>query len=177
MTDRLALLRGINVGGKNLVKMAELRDAFATLGAEDVQTVIASGNVLYRGTPGAAELEAGLSERFGIALKVVVLTADELLAVVDTAPDGFGEPQDNCDVLFLRPPLTAAAAFALFDPREGIDRVWQGERVVYFARLRARASGSRLSNVIALPEYKEMTLRSWSTVTKLAALMRDRTAA
>lgn len=172
--DRLALVRGINVGGNNLVKMADLRAAFTELGAVDVETYIASGNVLYRGAIGPADLEAGLSERFGIELKVVVMTARQLQAVVDGAPDGFGAAEDRCDVVFVRRPLTAARAFSLFDPREGIDRVWKGKDVVYHARLAARASGSRLSNIVSLPEYKDMTIRSWSTTSKLAEVMAGR---
>ena len=74
----------------------------------------------------------------------------------------------------MRRPLTAAHAFSLFDPREGIDRVWKGKDIVYHARLAARASGSRLSNVVSLPEYKNMTIRSWSTTSKLAELMARR---
>jgi uncharacterized protein (DUF1697 family) len=172
--DRLALLRGINVGGRNLVKMADLRAAFAELGAADAETYIASGNVLYRGALRAADLEVGLSERFGVELKVVVVTAEQLQAVIDAAPDGFGAAEDRCDVIFLRRPLTAARAFSLFNPREGIDRVWKGKEVVYHARLAARASGSRLSNVMSFPEYKNMTIRSWSTTSKLAELMASR---
>lgn len=169
--DRLALLRGINVGGKNLVKMADLRTAFAELGAVDVETYIASGNVVYRGPVSAADLETGLSERFGLELKVVVVTAKQLQAVIDGAPEGFGAAEDRCDVIFLRRPLTAADAFSLFNPREGIDRVWKGKQVIYHSRLAARASGSRLSNIVSLPEYKNMTIRSWSTTSKLAELM------
>lgn len=172
--DRLALLRGINVGGRNLVKMTDLRAAFAELGADDVETHIASGNVLFRGAVRPADLELALSERFGVELKAVVLTATQLQAVVDAAPDGFGADEERCDVIFLRRPLTAAHAFSLFDPREGIDRVWKGKGVIYHARLAARASGSRLSRVASLPEYKNMTIRSWSTTSKLAELMARR---
>ena len=172
--DRLALLRGINVGGKNLIKMADLRAAFAELGAVDVETPIARGTVLYRGAVRPADLEAGLSERFGVEIRAVVMTAKQLQAVVDGAPAGFGAAEDRCDVIFLRRPLTAAHAFSLFDPRDGIDRVWKGKDVVYHARLAARASGSRLPNVMSLPEYKSMTIRSWSTTSKLAELMAAR---
>lgn len=170
MTRHLALLRSVNVGGRNKVPMADLRAAFADLGATDVQTYIASGNVLFAGDVGAAELEAGLSARFGFEIKIVVVSADELAAVVADAPPGFGAETDRCDVIFLRPPLTADVAFGLLDPREGVDRAWQGTNVLYFARLAARASGSRLSKIVSLPEYQEMTIRSWATVSRLADL-------
>ncbi|MDQ4049187.1 MAG: DUF1697 domain-containing protein, partial [Actinomycetota bacterium] len=72
----LALLRGVNVGGKNLVKMADLRAAFEEMGFADVATYIASGNVLFRAPRQrreelAARIESELTRRFGIELKLV----------------------------------------------------------------------------------------------------------
>ena len=172
----LALLRGINVGGKNLVKMADLREAFESMGFADVATYIASGNVLF-GAPRqkreemAARIESELTRRFGIELKVVLLTQAQLKAVVQGAPRGFGGDSHLCDVVFVRKPLTVKKAFGLIETREGVDRAWSGKGVIYFSRLAAKASSSRLNKVASLPEYKNMTIRSWSTTTKLLPLM------
>jgi uncharacterized protein (DUF1697 family) len=89
----VALLRGINVGGKNLVKMADLRAAFESMGFADVATHIASGNVLFRAPRQrreelAARIESELIGRFGNELKVVLLTEAQLKAVVEGAPAG-----------------------------------------------------------------------------------------
>ena len=175
----LALLRGINVGGKNIVRMAELREAFEELGLADVATYIQSGNVVFRAPRQArarlaAEIERALSRRFGIDLKVVLVTESQLADVVEGAPDGFGADTYRSDVIFLRAPLTVKRAFPLFETKEGVDRVWPGNGVVYFTRLASRASSSRLSRIVALPEYKEMTIRSWRTTTKLLTLTRSR---
>ena len=172
----LALLRGINVGGKNLVKMAELRAAFEEMGFADVATYIASGNVLFRAPRQkrdelAARIESELTRRFGIELKVVLLTEAQLRAVVEGAPRGFGGTSHLCDVVFVRKPLTVKKAFGKIQTREGVDRAWPGKGVLYFSRLAAKATTSRLNKVASLPEYKNMTLRSWSTTTKLLALM------
>jgi uncharacterized protein (DUF1697 family) len=172
----LALLRGINVGGKNLVKMADLRVAVESMGFADVATYIASGNVLFRAPRQrreelAARIESELTRCFGVDLKVVLLTEAHLKAVVDGAPPGFGGDSHLCDVVFVRKPLTAKRAFGLVEIREGVDRAWPGRGVVYFSRLAAKAPSSRLSKVASLPEYKNMTIRSWSTTTKLLALM------
>lgn len=172
----LVLLRGINVGGKNIVPMAELRAALSELSYEEVATYIQSGNVVLRAPrqPAAKLVEAiekGLEARFGVAIKVVVLTEAQLCKVVDEAPKGFGSEDDRCEVIFLRPPLTAAKAFGLLECSEGIDRAWKGPNALYFARLAERASGSRLSSLVAKPEYKEMTIRNWRTTQKLAAMM------
>ncbi len=172
----LALLRGVNVGGKNLVRMADLRAAFEEMGFDDVATYIASGNVLFRAPRQrrerlAAEIESALSRRFGTELKVVLLTGAMLRGVVDGAPRGFGADTDRCDVIFVRKPLTAARAFAAIETREGVDRIWKGRGVVYLSRLDAKASSSRISRFVMRPEYQNVTLRSWSTTRKLLAQM------
>jgi uncharacterized protein (DUF1697 family) len=179
--QHLALLRGINVGGKNLVKMADLRAAFDSMGFDDVATYIASGNVLFRAPRQrreelAARIESELTRRFGVELKVVLLTEAQLRAVVEGAPGGFGGDAHLSDVVFLRKPLTAKQALAVVDIREGVDRAWPGSGVLYFSRLAAKATSSRLNKVASLPEYKNMTIRSWSTTTKLLALMDSRVA-
>jgi uncharacterized protein (DUF1697 family) len=177
----LALLRGINVGGKNLVKMADLRAAFESLELTDVATHIASGNVLFRAPRQrrealAAGIESELTRQFGIELKVVLLTEAHLRAVVEGAPRGFGGDAHLSDVVFVRKPLTVKKAFGAVELREGVDRASPGQGVLYFSRLAARATSSRLNKVASLPEYKNMTLRSWSTTTKLLALMESRVA-
>ena len=153
-THYLALLRGINVGGKNLIKMADLREAFEQLGLADVATFIASGNVLFRAPKQkreelAAGIESALSARFGTNLKVVLVTEAQLKGVVEGAPPGFGADTHRCDVIFLRAPLTARRAFAVLETREGVDNAWAGRGVIYYSRLAAKASGSRLSEAFA----------------------------
>jgi uncharacterized protein (DUF1697 family) len=172
----VALLRGINVGGKNLIKMDELRAAFEEMGLADVATYIASGNVLFRAPRQqsaklAARIESELTRRFGIDLRVVLLTEAQLRTVVEGAPGGFGGKSERCDVVFLRKPLNPKKAFAAVETREGVDRAWQGKGVIYFSRLAAKASTSKLSKLIGKPEYKNMTIRSWSTTEKLLALL------
>lgn len=172
----LALLRGINVGGKNLVKMADLRAVFESMGFADVATYIASGNVLFRAPRQsrealAARIESEQSRRLGTELKLVLLTEANLKSVVEGAPRGFGGDSHRWDVVFLRKPLTVKKAFGLLETREGVDRAWAGSGVLYFSRLAAKATSSRLNKIASLPEYKNMTIRSWSTTTKLHALM------
>jgi uncharacterized protein (DUF1697 family) len=175
----LALLRGINVGGQNLVRMADLRAAFESMGFADVATYIASGNVLFsaarqRREELAPRIELELTRSLGVELKVVLLSETHLKTVVEGAPRGFGGDSHLSDVVFVRKPLTVKKALAVVEIREGVDRLWPGRGVLYFSRLTAKATSSRLNKVASLPEYKNMTLRSWSTTTKLLALMRSR---
>jgi uncharacterized protein (DUF1697 family) len=91
MASHVALLRGINVGGRNKVPMAELREVVASLGHAGVSTYIQSGNVLFSTGETdtgqlAAALEAAISERFGLRASVVVLSRDELARILDGNP-------------------------------------------------------------------------------------------
>jgi uncharacterized protein (DUF1697 family) len=178
MTQHVALLRGINVGGKNRITMADLRDALGTAGFEQVTTYIASGNVLLssRREPAVleSEIEAVIEERYGTPIAVVVRTHAAMHDVVRRAPDGIGGDDHHWDAVFLKDPLTVDEAMTAVRLRDGVDRVWPGDGVLYFARLSARRSQSRLSTIVGKPEYQLMTIRSWRTTTKLLALLDER---
>ena len=95
MSRYVALLRGINVGGKNLIKMPALKACFEANGFEDVATYIQSGNVLFSSTGAKAadlteRIEEMLAETFGYEATVVVRSRTQMRAVVERAPKGFG---------------------------------------------------------------------------------------
>ncbi len=170
----LALLRGINVGGKNPVPMGELRATFEEAGFSAVQTYIQSGNVLFdaSGTVGEDDVEKLLERRFRLPLVVVLRTHRQLRAVVEKAPEGFGRQPDtfHSDVVFLKAPLTSRQAMRVVELRDEVDQAWPGTGVVYFQRLSARRTASRMGRIVGTPEYKRMTIRSWRTTTKLLDL-------
>ena len=91
MASHVALLRGINVGGRNKVPMTELREVVTSLGHTGVTTYIQSGNVLFT-TPQAdtaklaSDLEAAITGAFGLWSSVVVLSRDELARILDRNP-------------------------------------------------------------------------------------------
>ena len=173
----LALLRGINVGGRNPVAMAELRVAFEDAGYDSVSTYIQSGNVLFRSTAAAPSLESNIEQmlerRFGIPLLVVVRSHAQIRTLVNRAPDGFGTKPStyHSDVIFLKPPLTSKQAMKVVELRDGVDRAHPGPGVFYFERLSARRTQSRMSRIVGTPEYQQMTIRSWSTTSKLLELL------
>jgi len=175
------LLRGINVGGKNKVSMAALRECLEELGFAEVSTYIASGNVILRSDKGADEVQARiekvLPERFDLddeLVKVLALDVGRFQSVVDDKPAGFGEHPDtyHSDAIFLMG-IDPEEAMSVFAPREGVDEVWPGEDVIYSQRLSAQRTKSRLNKIMASPLYKSMTIRSWSTTVKLLALLND----
>lgn len=176
----VVLLRGINVGGKNIVPMARLKSCLQDLGFANVSTYIASGNVILDSDWAATEVrtrtEAALIKSFKLdsqLIKVLVLGRRQLQAVIEKKPKGFGEePQKyHSDAIFLMDVDTAQAMRA-FDPREGVDRVWPGPGVIYSQRLSAQRTRSRLSKIVASPFYKSMTIRNWSTTIKLWELLK-----
>lgn len=173
----VALLRGINVGGRNLVAMADLRSAFEAAGFESVRTYIQSGNVLFEsGGPRPSSedaVEAMLEQRFGVPFTVVLRSHGQLREVVEKAPGGFGTQPGtyHSDVVFLKAPLTSRKAMRVVTTREGVDQAWPGRGVVYFARLSARRTQSRMSAIVGTPEYRLMTIRSWTTTTRLLRLL------
>jgi uncharacterized protein (DUF1697 family) len=177
-THLLVLLRGINVGGNNIIPMADLRACMTELGARDVATYIQSGNVLFDGegrTPSAwaTRIEAALSKRFDYEASVVLRTHAELRAVVERAPKGFGADPDRyrSDVVFLKAPMTAATAMEQMRVRDGVDSAVAGDGVVYQSRLAERASQSYFSKFVGTPAYKQSTIRNWRTTTKLLAML------
>lgn len=176
-TRYVALLRGINVGGRNPVPMAELRSMVERMGHTDVSTYIQSGNVMFTSNDASAVVEsnfaAELERHLGYPLVVVVRSCAQLRAIVDHAPPGFGKQADtfHSDVIFLRTPLTPAQAMKVVKLRDEVDQAWSGRGVLYFARLSARRTQSKLSSIVGTPEYALMTIRSWSTTTKVLDLL------
>ncbi|HET7235616.1 MAG TPA: DUF1697 domain-containing protein [Actinomycetota bacterium] len=181
MPSYVALLRGINVGGRNPIRMPALKACFEANGFEDVATYIQSGNVLFasretRAAELAPRIEAMLGEAFSYDATVVVRSHRQVRAVVERAPKGFGaEPaRYRYDVIFLKEPLTARAAMAHVPTNPAVDRAHAGTGVLYFSRLTSKATQSRLSKIVSSPIYPSVTIRNWNTTTKLLAMLGER---
>src|SRR5689334_6965293 len=101
MATWVALLRGVNVGGKNMVSMAELREAVEALGLDDVRTYIQSGNVLFTTKRGitAPKIAAAINRQFGLDVDVALRTHTELKKVIDRNP--FAKDAANVHVGFM----------------------------------------------------------------------------
>ena len=178
MAKYVALLRGINVGGNNLIKMPDLKTAFETAGFEEVTTYIQSGNVIFTAPPSkanelAAQIEDMLLATFGLPIKVVLRSQAQMRSIVRKAPAGFGSAPDlyRYDVVFLKPPLNARTAMRSVSVKPEVDEAHPGTGVLYFSRLNSRATQSRLNRTASMPAYQNMTLRNWNTTTKLLELM------
>jgi uncharacterized protein (DUF1697 family) len=170
----ITLLRGINVGGRNIIEMTDLKSCFESMGFTGVSTYIQSGNVLFTSGEGnktrlIKKIEQVLSERYGYISQIVLITYQELEAIVAGAPSGFGKYPDEYkyDVMFLREGLSASEILKQIPAREGVDRVWNGDSAIYFSRFGRRSSQSMMSKIITMNFYKEITIRNWNTATTL----------
>ena len=175
----IALLRGINVGGKNKVSMAELKRHLDEAGYQNVRTYINSGNVLFESSLSAKaigkSIEKILVQNFTLdssLIKVHILTDKQLKSIVENRPKRFGDQPDiyHSDVIFLMG-IDANDAIKVFSPRDGVDMIWQGDSVIYSQRVSELRTKSRLNRIMGTSEYKSMTIRNWNTTTKLLELV------
>lgn len=173
----VSLLRGINVGGNNIIKMADLKECFNDMGFANVRTYIQSGNVLFTASESTEALERKiektLSKKFRYHARAIVLSQRKLESIVQKAPKGFGEEPEKYryDVIFIKKPLTTAKAMQAVETRDDVDNAYLGQHVLYFKRLVAKATQSRLSRIGSKPEYQQMTIRNWNTTTRLFSLL------
>lgn len=181
MSAYVVLIRGVNVGGKNKVPMADLRQCMTELGFNNISTYIASGNIILHSDKNAADIrsliEEALPKHFKLdseLIKALVLTRRQLESVVNDRPKGFGDEPDkyHSDAIFLID-IDATETMSIFNPRDGVDKVWQGDGVIYSQRLSAERTKSRLSKIAMSPLYKSMTIRSWNTTVKLLSIMNE----
>ena len=173
----VALLRGINVGGRNLVKMADVRDRLEGRDFTRVTTYIQSGNVLFESRSSdavrlTAVMEKALVTAFGHEVPVFLRSQAQLKRIVSQAPSAWKTGNAlRQNVAFLRAPLTAKRALSEIDPRPDVDSVTAGNGVLYMSTVMSRVKQSRLPKIVATPIYRDMTIRSYSTCQKILALM------
>jgi uncharacterized protein (DUF1697 family) len=189
MATHVALLRGINVGGRNKVPMADLREVVTSLGHTGVTTYIQSGNVLF--TTGsastgelAAALESAITDRFGIRASVVVLSRDDLARILQDNPHPDEPNPKLVHVVFLngQPPAglldRIAAAQSAAAAKGSPDTVTAIGPALFLHTPDGFGSSELAQSLFRIisPPAKEKravlaaTARNWATATKLLAL-------
>jgi uncharacterized protein (DUF1697 family) len=173
----VALLRGINVGGRNITQMAALKACLEGAGLDRVETFIQSGNVVFETRQKStakltAQVDAAIETALGIDPRVVVLSRDRLETVLDEVPAAWRSKAGlRMNIAFLRPPVTAALALKDVDVRPGVDVVEAGKGVLYMTTVLRDLAKSRLARIVTKPVYQEMTIRTYRTCQKILALM------
>jgi len=180
MTIYIALLRGINVGGKNIIKMAELKRAFEIIGLSEVQTYIQSGNVLFKSNEVEGTLrkkiELEIETGFGFPVTVVLRSAAELEGIIGNLPfsnEEISQAESSSEAESLYVSLLTHAPF-----QEKIEllNVYRSESDKYqilgrevFLLFSNSIRNSKLANNLQKLDVPA-TVRNWKTINKLAAL-------
>jgi uncharacterized protein (DUF1697 family) len=173
---QIALLRGINVGGRKKVPMARLRELMAELGYEDVRTYVQSGNVVFTGPEAspdtvARRLEQALEEAFGFDVAVVVRSRDELAAVVRTDPLGDRATDPAKYLVSFLADAVDADRLADLDADEFAPEAFRLEGRELYLWLPDGVHSSRLAKALSDERLgTTATARNWRTVEKLLAL-------
>jgi uncharacterized protein (DUF1697 family) len=173
----LVLLRGINVGGNNIIKMNDLKYLFEKLNYTDVKTYIQSGNVIFNDyeidkNKLKDTIEKALFKKLKNKINIVILTFKEMNQIVNKKPKGFGEDNENkYDVIYLMEPLNVKDAIKEIKTREGVDKLYKGEKVIYISRSIKNLTKSYFSKILETPIYKDITIRNWNTTKKLCELL------
>jgi uncharacterized protein (DUF1697 family) len=175
MARHVLLLRGINLGGKRRVPMADLRALLTDAGYEDVATYVQSGNVVLKSTARPAELEPAvaslITERFGFEVPVCARSASQLAKILahDPIPGGAEDPK-HYQVTFLADRAPAAVMQRLETLATDTERVAAHGRELYTFHPDGIAR-SKLGKALAAKELgMSATARNWTTVTTLAEM-------
>ncbi len=169
----VALLRGINVGGRNKVPMADLRAAFEEAGCSDVRTYIQSGNVVFGASSSVARsiaqtIERELSERLGVRSPVVTRSAGEMVTALENNP--FDEDEKSLSVGFCADKISAKGAAGLDPDRSAGDSFRVCGREIYL-HLPNGAARTKLTNAWFDGQLGTVTtFRNWRTVGTLVEM-------
>ncbi len=172
VTEWVALLRGVNVGGVT-IRSAELREVLAAMGLADVRTFLASGNAAFRSTRGREDLkpaiEAALGDRFGYDAWIVLVTRAEIEGAIASFPFDPEDAGRQPWVIFCVDPATrdelTDAARAL---ESGVDPVAAGPGVVYWNPAKGTSTDTAFAKILARATYKSRTTnRNLRTLQKI----------
>jgi len=169
----IAFLRGINVGGKNKIKMETLRELCATIGFENVKTYINSGNVIFETKKTddkklAEKISEAIEKKFGLSIKVIVRTADEIKEIVENNPfAGQFENDKDLHVFFLDEEMPDEKAELLLSNNNENEQYFVRGREI-FCLLKIGVSDSLMGKDYIAKKLKvSSTARNWRTVNKV----------
>jgi uncharacterized protein (DUF1697 family) len=173
----VALLRGINVGGRTLIKMTELRSSIEKLGFDNVSTYIASGNLLFESTERdaarvEAKIERAIDQRFRLPVKAVVLDKPGYARIVDAIPRSWiGDGSVRANVAFVRRGTDAKRIAHELRPDAAIEQVKAINGAILWATRRDALNRSVMRTLIGGDAYRELTVRNLNTTLKLQELL------
>ena len=174
----VALLRGVNVGGKNMIRMSSLKESFESMGFGGVHTYINSGNIIFKTQEGNARklersIEGMLSSEYELECKVVVRSLSEMADLVKGLPETWdGDGRWKYNVIFLRHSIDSENVLSGLKPESDIEQIVYRPGTLLWS---ARISDLGRTSLHKLPSrklFQEMTVRNTNTTRKLYELMK-----
>lgn len=171
----VALLRGINIGGKNKVSMGDLKTRLESAGFTNTMTYINSGNVIFDSEETDAsklirKCEAIIEKNFGFPIRVAVIDINILREALEHAPEWWGDdPSSKHNAIFVIPPATAIEVIeAVGAIKPEYERIYAYEDIVFWSAPLKTFARSRWSKVVGTKAYQDITIRNANTTKKLA---------
>jgi uncharacterized protein (DUF1697 family) len=174
----VALLRGVNVGGKNILSMSALKTNLSKVGFDDVATYINSGNVLFTSAQTDArkleiKIERVLAAQHKLECKVVVRSLDEMKKLVESLPASWqGDEQWAHNVMFLRHSIDSKDVLKELAPKPVIEKVLYRPGTVLWSARRSDITQSAMNKLSSRKIFQDMTVRNPNTTRKLYELMK-----
>jgi uncharacterized protein (DUF1697 family) len=174
----VALLRGVNVGGNNMINMRSLKQSFENLGYTQVVTYINSGNIIFQTKQDDArklerDIEKMLLKEYELDSKVVIRSLPEMEKLVKSLPRSWDDNTEwRYNVMFLRHTVDSKKILADLPVKSDIEELVYRPGALLWSALASEASRSNMVKVASLKIYKDMTVRNLNTTRKLYELMK-----
>ena len=175
----IALLRGINISGKNKIPMEELKKEFEKLGFEEVKTYLNSGNVIFSSDEDDIEkfteqIETMIKNQFGFVIPVFVIAKEKLEDILRNTPCWWGN--DNKEIydnlIFIMPPATFSDVYnEIGEPKEGSEKIMAYKEAVFWSFSRKEYQKTNWWSKTANSSISsKLTIRTANTVRKIAGM-------
>ena len=173
----VALLRGVNVGGNNMISMSSLKSSFERLGFKDVSTYINSGNIIFTSKEADARklernIERVLSKEYELGSKVVIRSLPEMEKLVKSLPKTWSaDPSWRYNVIFLRHTIDSEEALDGLFPKSDVEQVTYRPGALLWSAQVSNLSRTNMLKLSSKKIFQDMTVRNLNTTKKLLALM------
>jgi len=172
----IVLLRGINVGGNNIISMKILKDKLLEFGFYDIYTYINSGNIFVSSLNDSKQVELDISmiikKEFNLDIMVYVINSDTLIEISQCCPDWWNHEEDSRhNVLFVIPPLTVETVMnQIGELNPMIEKCAYTKHVLFWTVRNDSYSKSKYSKILGKSFYSSLTIRNANTFNKLVEL-------
>lgn len=178
MEKYIALLRGINVGGKNKVPMSLLKTAFEDAGLMEVSTYINSGNVIFSYENHAATLQQlcwqAIMDKFQLDIPVAVISAKDYSDALNHAPLWWDKDSESKHIaIFVISPTNTESIMREVGIKPEYEQLAYYGQVIFWSAPLKTYSRTKWSKVIATPAYSNITIRNANTTKTLFQLIND----